>query len=247
MAKSTWALLNLAKTLNAKFEKDWKNIPFDERRAWAKLVLMGLLAVLAVLFGSIGILRTLSGGANHFAWEETVLRSIETAPVGFATAVWIQTFGADFMLVFVVLTTAALAVWNDRPLLGVTILMSLVVMDAVVRVGWFSYVRHRPEIIAQGLASPGLHSFPSGHTSKTLAVYGLLAAQWFYASRSTAEKTLIVLLTMGIAVMVPYGRMRMGVHWPMDVLGGLLIGGVWLAFMIAAVRHERLKHERSSS
>jgi undecaprenyl-diphosphatase len=239
MTSSKWALLNLARTLNSKFEKDWRSIRFAERRAWARLVLAGVLAAIATLYGAIALVRATSGGANHLAWEERVLQAIESGPIGFGTAVWIQTFGADFMLAFVVLTTAALAVWNDRPLLAVTILMSMIFMDALVRVGWFSFARHRPDIIAQGIASPGFHSFPSGHTSKTLAVYGLLAAQWFQTSRSRMEKTLIVALTVLIAAMVPYGRMRMGVHWPTDVLAGYLVGGVWLGFVIAAARHER--------
>ena len=233
---SDWAVLRLAKTLSSKFDSDWRNLSSARRRTWAARMLAAVVASVAVLYGGIALLHVATAGTYRLAWEENVLRTIEAAPMRFGTAVWFQTFGADFMLAFVVLTTAALAIWRDRPLLAVTIVMSLIVMDAIVRIGWFSLARTRPDIIAQGLASPGFHSFPSGHTSKTLAVYGLLAAQWFRASRSAIEKILIVVLLTLIALVVPLGRLRMGVHWPTDVIGGLLIGVVWLAATLHAFR-----------
>jgi len=159
--------------------------------------------------------------------------------MGFSSAVWLQTLGTDFTLGFIVLVTAAVAVWKDRPLLAMSIPLAMILMDAVVRIGWFAFARHRPDIIAQGLAAPGFHSFPSGHTSKTVAVYGLLAAQWIAASRSPIERILVVVLTLLITLVVPYGRLRMGVHWPTDIMGGYLLGGIWLAFLLAANRHER--------
>ena len=239
MAARDWALLNFATKLNYRFEAGWHATPPREKRAWAKLMLAAVLASVIALYGAIALQRVTTAGLNHLPWEEEILRRIESAPIGFGSAVWIQTFGADFMLAFVVLTAAGIAAWLRRPLLAVTIVMSLIVMEAIVRIGWFSLARDRPDLIAQGIASPGFHSFPSGHTSKTLAVYGLLAAQWFRASRSVAERLLIVGLAMLIALMVPYGRLRMGVHWPTDVIAGLLLGGVWLGFASAAVSHER--------
>ena len=238
MPTSSWASVDLAKVLGKKFERQWHNLSAERRQAWARLSLTAVLAVVLALYASIALLRATSRGANNYSWEVDTLRAIESAPIGFSSAVWLQTFGSDFMLGFVVLTGAALAIWNNRPLLAVSIVMSLIVMDAIVRIGWFSFERHRPAVIAQGLASPGFHSFPSGHTSKTIAVYGLLAAQWFRASRNGLEKLVIVVLATGIALVVPYGRVRMGVHWPTDVMGGYLLGAVWLAFMVAAVRHD---------
>jgi len=239
MAPGDWALLAFAKQLGTRFDAHWRGTPRRERQAWAKLTLIGVVATVAALYAAIALHRVTTLGLNHLPWEETILRALESGPIGFGTAVWLQTFGSDFMLAFVVLTTAGLAAWNGRPLLAVTIVMSMFVMDAIVRIGWFSLARDRPDIIAHGVASPGFHSFPSGHTAKTVAVYGLLAAQWFRASRSPVERVVAISLALIIVVVVPYGRARMGVHWPTDILAGWLIGSVWLVFAIAAVRHER--------
>ncbi len=238
MRNSRWALLDVVKTLGHRFEADWRVLPWENKRAWARSVLTGLLLTVALLLLLIGAFRFVAAGRNHFAWEENALRAIERGPISFGSALWLQTFGADFMLVLVVLVACGLAAAYHRPLLAVSIPLALIVMDAIVRIGWLVLARQRPDLIAEGIASPGFHSFPSGHTSKTLVVYGLLIAQWLRASQSIVEKLLALLLLLVIVIIVPFGRLRMGVHWPTDILGGYLLGGIWLGFLLLALRKE---------
>jgi membrane-associated phospholipid phosphatase len=112
------------------------------------------------------------------------------------------------------------------------------VLDLVVRYSWATWDRKRPDIVAQGLAAPGFASFPSGHTGKTFAVYGVLCYLWFRSSRSWIERTIAVLIPFGFAWIVGLSRIRMGVHWPTDVLGGLVMGIAWLVVLIAGMRLE---------
>jgi membrane-associated phospholipid phosphatase len=93
-------------------------------------------------------------------------------------------------------------------------------------------------VLYGGIASPGFHSFPSGHTSKTMATYGFLALIWFTASRSALERMVIVLTLLFISTVVPLGRMSMGVHWPSDVVAGMLLGITWVAVLGVARRYE---------
>lgn len=235
MPRRRWTLLDFAKTLATKFETDWQRVPLERRQSWARVVVVGIVSVVSTLLVMIATLKYLSAGANHFPWEESVLRNIDQGPISFGNAVWMQTFGTDFMLVGVVAVATTIAIWNDRPILALSILLSLIVMDAIVRIGWFALARERPDIIAGGLASPGFHSFPSGHTSKSVAVYGLLIAQWFRATPSRTEKMAAAILALAISLAVPFGRMRMGVHWPIDVMGGYLLGAIWLGFLLHAL------------
>ena len=244
MTRRNAAIAALVGRLTSKFEADVRQIPAERLRGWARYAAAGVIAVMITLYAAIAVLSAIGGRGKHFQWEEDALRMFEAGPVTFSTAVWLQTLGTDFTLIIVVLTTTGLAIWNQRPLLAVSIVMSLVFMDAVVRIGWFSLERARPDIIAQGVASPGFHSFPSGHTAKTLAIYGLLAAHWFRVSRNTIERISIVVLALLIAAVVPFGRMRMGVHWPTDILGGYLLAGVWLIFIQLALKHEPLQGPR---
>ena len=237
MPRERWALVELAHAVAGHFDRGWRATPARARITWAKTVLIGLAATFITLFALIAYGKYRLGHDGRFTWEVQLLSKLEEySPVGFSGAVWFQTFGTDIVLVIVVCTAASIAMWRERPLLGLTIFLSMIVMDAVVRIGWMSWERLRPDIIAQGIARPSEHSFPSGHTSKTLAVYGLLIAQWFKASHSVVEKGVAVLIALTIALIVPFGRVRMGVHWPTDVMGGWLIAAVWLFFLLWALR-----------
>jgi undecaprenyl-diphosphatase len=240
MKQSSWALVGLAHAIAGHFDRGWRALPAQSAIVWARTVLIGLAATFATLFALIAYGKYTIGHQGRFSWEVELLAQIERhSPIGFSGAVWFQTFGTDIMLVVVVLTAASIAMWRERPLLGLTILLSMVVMDAAVRIGWMSWERIRPDIIAAGIARPGEHSFPSGHTAKALAVYGLLFAQWFQASSNIIEKTLAALVGLTIAVIVPYGRVRMGVHWPTDVVGGWIIAAIWLIFLLLALKKAR--------
>lgn len=234
---SSWALVELAHKIADHFERGWRALPPRAVQAWARTVLLGTGVVFATLFSLIAYGRFRLGHGGQMQWEIELLRQIEQhSPIGFSGAVWFQTFGTDITLIIIVLTAASIAMWRERPLLGLSILLAMVLMDAVVRIGWMSWERLRPDIIANGIARPSEHSFPSGHTAKSLAVYGLLILEWVRASRSIVEKTLALLVLLIIAVGTPFGRVRMGVHWPTDVIGGWLIAGAWLAFLLAALR-----------
>jgi undecaprenyl-diphosphatase len=237
MTRSSWAVVELLRTVVGHFERGWDALPNSVVRAWARTVLAGIAATFAVLFSLVFYGKYKLGHGGRFTWEVELLRQIELhSPIGFSGAVWFQTWGTDITLIIVVLTATSIAMWQERPLLGLTILLSMVVMEAAVRIGWLSWERLRPDIIAEGVARPSLHSFPSGHTAKTAAVYGLLIAEWFRASRNIIEKMLAVIVLLIIAVGTPFGRVRMGVHWPTDVLGGWMIASVWLVFLLLALR-----------
>lgn len=233
---SSWALVRLTHTVVGHFERGWRALPVAAVRIWARTLLLGIGVTFATLLVLIFYGRHVLGHAGEFEWEIQLLRLIEKySPIGFSGAVWFQTFGTDITLIIIVLTATSIAMWRERPILGLTILLSMVMMDAAVRIGWMSWERMRPDIIAEGIARPSEHSFPSGHTAKSLAVYGLLIAEWVRASNSIVEKALAIIVFLTIAVGTPFGRVRMGVHWPTDVIGGWLIGTIWLGFLLLAL------------
>ncbi|MEA3459879.1 MAG: phosphatase PAP2 family protein, partial [Chloroflexota bacterium] len=59
-------------------------------------------------------------------------------------------------------------------------------------------------------------SFPSGHAQNAVANWGLLATQF----RRRAFVALVALLILLIA----FSRLYLGVHYPQDLMGGLLVG-----------------------
>ncbi len=75
--------------------------------------------------------------------------------------------------------------------------------------------------------------FPSGHTFGAVLVYGaaLLAVPLTLQSPIARWAVRIVCLVM--LLLIPWSRMRLGVHWPSDVAGGYLFGWGILALLWA--------------
>lgn len=77
--------------------------------------------------------------------------------------------------------------------------------------------------------SESLQSFPSGHTIAAFAI----AVSVFLISRKWGA------LFLAAAFLVGIGRIYIGVHWPLDVLGGIVLGVI-----IATACHMAVKYGR---
>jgi membrane-associated phospholipid phosphatase len=74
-------------------------------------------------------------------------------------------------------------------------------------------------------------SFPSGHVLNFTATFGFLA---FLAWRAHHRALTVLCLVPPLAIAL--SRVYLGEHWPSDVLGGFLFGGLWLALTVRAYR-----------
>jgi membrane-associated phospholipid phosphatase len=90
--------------------------------------------------------------------------------------------------------------------------------------------RHRPDLFPPLTAESG-PSFPSGHTLASVAFYGMCAFLIARAVHGWAR----LWVSLGAVVMVAavaYSRVYLGVHYPTDVLGSLILGAAWLIALI---------------
>lgn len=226
-------------SLLVRYREGIATLPIGALRKWMKTIAIGFagMVILILLLVTAGKNLQASG---RLAWEPGFLRSLGTrGPFTLSTAVWYQTFGTDITLIILIILTAGIAVHMRRPITAWSIGLAFVVMDPIVRVGWSLWDRSRPDVLYGGIASPAFHSFPSGHTGKTLAVYGILTVIWVRASRSAIERVIALLLLTGVAIVVPLGRLSMGVHWPTDIIAGWIIGFYWLVVLAYGLQFER--------
>lgn len=101
--------------------------------------------------------------------------------------------------------------------------------------------RVRPPI-ADWAGQAGGPSFPSGHT--TAAALFALCCAWALMARFQHRRTRrAVWAAAGLyAAVIGWSRIWLGVHWPTDVLGGLLFSAAWTCGFMAALPVRRQAH-----
>jgi len=169
-------------------------------------------------------------------WDERTIASVERGPMSFPDAVLLESPGNLIYMVPLVICGAIVAIRRRQSVFAITVIVSYVLARALVYLGWSLWDRPRPRGIAGGVASPELHSFPSGHIILALSVYGLLVYAWCRASGSRLEQTAAVAVGLAWCASLGYARVRLGSHWPSDVIAGAVIGLAWVAAVIWAWR-----------
>lgn len=85
-------------------------------------------------------------------------------------------------------------------------------------------------------AAPPTSSFPSGHTAAAVCFYGSIAAIILWHTRHRWIKVIAVLVCTAVPLTIAGSRMYRGMHYPTDVVVGMLLGAIWLAVVIFYVR-----------
>jgi membrane-associated phospholipid phosphatase len=236
---SRWALWAGLKETGRQFRLSWIAIPIGVKGRCAMILGVGFVAC-AVLTAGLTLFAKWWAPRGLDAWDERVLRAIDAQTViSYQNAVLLESFGNLAYLIPLVTACAIVAARRRRPLLAIAFVAAYVIARGIVWVGWLIWNRARPEIILDGKFSPPLHSFPSGHVVLTLSVYGILAWLWIRASRSWAERILAVVLLVALVSITGLARVRLGTHWPSDVIAGFVIGLAWLAVVLRAVHRSR--------
>ncbi len=203
---------------------------FPSRGDWLRLALGWALAL--AIGAAAGFLMQGMGWWPHgAAWERGVLAFAHSTvrPWLDPLFLWIPYAGTNYTLAPVVGITAAYLWWGRSERL---IAVHLVVVQAG---SWtlnpvlkFMLERPRPDIyeLRGQYAFP---SYPSGHSIATTAVLFTAA---YVIDRTGHGRWGYVVATV-IFVLNSYSRVYLAVHWPTDVVGGWLVGGIWLASGIA--------------
>ena len=80
-------------------------------------------------------------------------------------------------------------------------------------------------------------SFPSGHVLTYTAFFGYLWFLSFALLKHSLLRSSLLVIFGGLVILVGPSRVYLGEHWSSDVLGGYLIGSVWLLLTIFLYRY----------
>lgn len=84
-------------------------------------------------------------------------------------------------------------------------------------------------------AAKGL-SFPSGHAIMSVTFYGLLIYVLQHAIEINWLRRLVTMLIIILILLIGFSRVYLKVHYASDVLGGFIIGLLWLIISLAVLK-----------
>lgn len=148
-------------------------------------------------------------------------------------------------LVFIVITYIGSA-YVSFPILGIlviiflyqkrywTTLLLVVNLIGVRQLNWLLksiFDRPRPDL--EHLVEVSSASFPSGHSMNSIAFFGFLAFLLHQKLKGSGQFSRWVWISAVVLIgFIGLSRVYLGVHYPLDVIGGFLGGGAWLLFSI---------------
>lgn len=199
-----------------------------------------LAAAVLVLGGSwlfLGILEDVISGDPLVVVDAFVHESIQSlrTPAGDRFMVAVTELG-DVQVVLPVIMVVlgwfiALRLWRT----AVYWLAAVGVAEALVKVIKLALHRQRPDALYVGVEQ---FSFPSGHATLSVVVYGFLA--FLLASGAPQRlRVFIVSVAMVLIGAVASSRLYLGSHWMSDVLAGLSFGTAWIAALAVSYIYQR--------
>jgi membrane protein DedA with SNARE-associated domain/membrane-associated phospholipid phosphatase len=219
---------------------------FDPERAESPALLAAAVMLVAGTWLFLGVLEDVLSGDplvrfDHAAF--TSLQSLRTPWVdGLMVAITevgsvrvaVPVIGAVALLLAIKRCWRTLAYW----------FAAVVFAQALVWVLKLSVARTRPSAIYAGIEQ---YSFPSGHATSAIVLYGFLAFL-LLQGRSARWKVAGSAIAVGLILLIAFSRLYLGAHWFSDVLAGLSVGLAWVSLLaIAYTHHVRETRLRTSS
>ena len=78
-------------------------------------------------------------------------------------------------------------------------------------------------------------SFPSGHAMSATVVYGTVAYLLARLQKHGWSRAITLVTAIVMIALICLTRLYLGVHYPSDVLGGIVVGLAWAAFCMATL------------
>ena len=216
---------------------------------YAAMGLVALGGALVALAGTFAFAElaghVMSGTTQRF--DETVLvwLAAHRSPLLDRAILEFTALGTGLVVVTVV-AVAAMFLWlsHHRFSAGLLLLATAggIVLNNVLKLG---FDRPRPDIVAR-IAETSTSSFPSGHAMSAAIVYGTVAYLAARLQQSHFARALTALVAILVIAGIAVTRLYLGVHYPSDVLGGIVVGLAWAGFCMAMLEMmQRLARRRA--
>jgi len=142
----------------------------------------------------------------------------------------ITMLGEQYFIVFII----TLIFWNKSKKTGVLLSFAFTISAVTNDLMKLTFHTKRPFQVLEGISGKRTHtatgySFPSGHTQGSTAFFCTIA---FITKRKIFLPVAILL-----SFLIGFSRLYLGVHWPVDIAGGLLFGIIVAIFVSTYLQH----------
>ncbi len=187
----------------------------------------------------------MSGGTLGFDAASMRFMGAHQIPWLDAAMVEITSLGTGIVVAMIV-AVAALFLWlysfkQSAQLLVVATLGGLL-LNYVLKIG---FNRPRPQVFIWGTHAVS-SSFPSGHAMSAAVVYSTVAYLAARLQKTQLARIATRAVAMVLILLISFSRVYLGVHYPSDVLAGLIVGLAWSAFCMATLEAAQLYARRNA-
>ena len=209
-----------------------------------------LTLVLLVITVNTALLSELSESVLESTWVVTVDKKFTSLLYDMRSGTWSRIFYTFTLLgnseaVFIVGAIASVVFLYKRNFAALfAFWLTLAGVGLTTRYGKTFIGRERPVDVAYYAAEH--FSFPSGHATTAVALYGLLAYFLYRHYHTHAQRNLLLWLAGGLMLVIGFSRIYLGVHYLSDVLAGFLLGALWLLVGISMVEVMMYRKKRRS-
>ena len=165
-------------------------------------------------------------GAHRIEWIERSLLEITA-------------LGTGLVVMMIVVISALFLIATQHRFSAFLLLVASaggIVLNAVLK---SSFDRPRPQLF-EWLTVPSSSSFPSGHAMSSAIVYFTVAYLIARLEKRRWMRTLTIVSSLLLVLLISVSRLYLGVHYPSDVLAGVIIGLAWAGFCLAGLEAVRV-------
>ena len=193
-----------------------------------------LLAGAALAIGGTYLFAELAGhvtSGRTQVFDDAVLRWIFEHRVPWLEPVMLEiTFLGTGSVVITLVAVSGMFLWLSNHKYSALLLFvataGSIILNNLLKVG---FGRPRPQIFDWG-TNVVSWSFPSGHAMSAAVVYGTVAYLAARLQRRHLHRVLTMLAAAFLILLISASRLYLGVHYPSDVIAGVVIGLAWAAF-----------------
>ena len=198
------------------------------------LVAGALIAIAATIGFAELAERVLAGGTQSF--DVAILQWLHAHQQPQVTQLMIEmTYLGTGSVVIMVVGVAGLFLWHTEHKYSAKLLLAATIGNILLNGALkFVYHRARPSVFEWQTTAVN-SSFPSGHAMSATVVYGTVAYLLMRLQKHVWAKMLTFIAAALTILLVCLTRLYLGVHYPSDVIGGIVVGLAWAAFCMATL------------